>query len=413
MLNIETAINKLEKFYLRICLLTIYRLYSIFKIKEVRRKKTIKVLFAVTELGAWKTEELFIAMANHPRFEPVIGISASPENYYDFDRLKSYVVSKGYKFYNLDDYLTESAWTAERPDIVFYSKPYLGAIRHDQEFMKHLDSLFCHVPYAPNVLNERWAIRQPYYEYVWLRFFENDDVVDEYSPFLTRKSNIRVTGLPMYDCFLNYNIENRANVWKPQDKLKKKIIWAPHHTIGDLHTTGIAYSTFLDFADFMLEMAEKYQDEVQWAFKPHPVLYNKLLSVWGKERTDSYYEKWKNMSNTQLESGEYVDLFMQSDAMIHDCSSFTIEYQYTHNPVLYIVRDPNHSNNMTRYAAKAFDVHYKSFDKTEIEGFINNVIKGIDSMYSERMDYYNKYLLPPSGKNACENIINAILTNNQ
>ena len=79
------------------------------------------------------------------------------------------------------------------------------------------------MPYAPNVLNERWAIRQPYYEYVWLRFFENDDVVDEYSPFLTRKSNIRVTGLPMYDCFLNYNIENRANVWKPQDKLKKKI----------------------------------------------------------------------------------------------------------------------------------------------------------------------------------------------
>ena len=56
--------------------------------------------------------------------------------------------------------------------------------------------------------------------------------------------------------------------------------------------------------------------------------------------------EWESLSNAQLETGKYVDLFMTSDAMIHDCGSFTIEYHYTLKPVMYLVKGEEHTKMM-------------------------------------------------------------------
>lgn len=37
------------------------------------------------------------------------------------------------------------------------------------------------------------------------------------------------------------------------------------------------------------------------------------------------------------------------------------------------------------------------------------VAEGKDDKKDQRVQYYNDFLLPPCGKSACENIINAIL----
>lgn len=88
----------------------------------------------------------------------------------------------------------------------------------------------------------------------------------------------------------------------------------------------------------MVTFAQKYKDKVQIVFKPHPMLYRTLCehSEWGKERTDAYYSMWNNMSNTQLEEGDYTELFMQSDAMIHDCGSFILEYLAVDKPCMFL-----------------------------------------------------------------------------
>lgn len=168
-------------------------------------------------------------------------------------------------------------------------------------------------------------------------------------------------------------------------------------------------SSFLENGELILELMHKYEDKVQWAFKPHPLLYTKLIKIWGKEKTDRYYDEWKNAENSQYENGQYDALFKYSDAMIHDCSSFTIEYHYTKNPVMYLLRQQGRESTYNEFGQRAFDLHYKGHTKEEIEQFIENVINGIDPLKEEREKLYNECLIPPHGKTACENIINAIL----
>ena len=81
-------------------------------------------------------------------------------------------------------------------------------------------------------------------------------------------------------------------------KREKRIIWAPHHTIPTAPNL-LEYSTFLDVAEIMLEIAEEYKEELQIAFKPHPFLLKKLYNIWGKEQTHAYYGKWAQLGNTQ------------------------------------------------------------------------------------------------------------------
>ena len=198
-----------------------------------------------------------------------------------------------------------------------------------------------------------------------------------------------------------------SSPWIDQTIKKKKIIWAPHYSIN--RNTAFHYSTFLVYYDYMLELAEKYKDYIQIAFKPHPYLLTKLYEIWGKDKTDRYYSSWENGVNTQLVLGDYVSLFMHSDALIHDCSSFTIEYHYTKNPVLYLIKDDHHADGLNEFGKKAFKMHYLGRNEEDIESFVINIIQGKDNMKKKREDFYKRYLLPPYGKPASINIINAIL----
>ena len=71
----------------------------------------------------------------------------------------------------------------------------------------------------------------------------------------------------------------------------------------------------MTYAADMVELAKKYQDSIQFAFKPHPVLKFRLINIWGEQKTEEYYKLWETMPNTQLETGDYIDLFLTSDAL--------------------------------------------------------------------------------------------------
>ena len=199
------------------------------------------------------------------------------------------------------------------------------------------------------------------------------------------------------------------DVWPNKDN-RKRIIYAPHHTVGDLHMSGIAYSTFLEYSDFMLRLRDKYKEQAYFVFKPHPRLYKNLLSLWGEKKTEEYYNSWNLSGYSHLETnGDYLALFKHSDALIHDCGSFTIEYLCMDNPVMYLSFDDHHSDNMNEVAKKAYDLHYKGRSETDIEEFIKSVIKAEDPMAEERASFKEEYLATPNGKSACVNIMNVIL----
>ena len=216
--------------------------------------------------------------------------------------------------------------------------------------------------------------------------------------------NAAVSGYPGTEVFLRGDY-NPADVWKKQECEKKRVIWAPHHTIDKT----LELSTFLLRCDDMLALAQKYKDSIQFVFKPHPLLKFKLQQEWGVERVNQYYSRWASMENTQLEETSYVDIFLTSDAMIHDCGSFTTEYLFTHKPVMYLTHDEHFSERFNPFGLEAFQCHYKGSSVDEIEKFLRDVVlEGDDPKASQRQQFFDNYLQPIDGEMPSEKIIHII-----
>lgn len=225
--------------------------------------------------------------------------------------------------------------------------------------------------------------------------------------------NMIVTGVPVMDILLKDKKEFE-NPWRQNGK--KRIIYAPHHTISSETFKSMSpydYSTFLKYADHILELAQKYNESTEWAFKPHPLLRAKLNQIWGVERTDAYYRRWRDLENAQVSEGEYIGLFKHSDAMIHDCGSFKIEYLYTGNPVMYLMNNGQEYDYPNTQTLKALELHYQAFEMKDIETFILNVVNEVDILKEARGEFLAQYLTTPYNKSACDNIINAILGNEE
>lgn len=379
------------------------------KIKSLRNKELIKVIFVVEELGSWKTENLYLQMLNHPRFSPQLLLLPEVSAHYAYDIVHNYFIEKGYNFSTMKP--GERIVNKYHPDIIFYQKPYSGIISHEYYYLENINTIFCYVFYA--FMNRCYPglNKNHFLKTVWQLYADNEICVKELRSVLNNKAkNMIITGIPMMDELLKGKVFYN-NPWK-EGGVKKCIIYAPHHTIFTdtvKFSSPYDYSTFFQYADFMLEMAKKYKDKVQWAFKPHPLLKMKLYKIWGNDKTDAYYRKWQEMDNCQLSEGEYLGLFKHSDAMIHDCGSFKIEYLYTDNPVMYLIKEDQEFDYPNWQTREALKLHYHAQSKEDIELFIQNVIAGIDPLKEDRKSFVHSYLTPPHGKSACENIINAIL----
>lgn len=345
-------------------------------------------------------------MLAHPRFEPILCISPCLGYPGAESSLINYCKSKGYNYFLLDPNKTISEQITL--DFVTPEKPYVKEIHRLHQIDNNRSIPYIVIPYFLSTIVVSWYVNQRVNILCWRQFVNNESCSSEWARIRRYKwKNYAVTGLPVMDELLTPKME-LSDDW-PNNDGRKRIIYAPHHTIADMHATGIGYSTFLDYYKVMLEIRDRYRDKVFFVFKPHPSLRNKLNELWGKEQTEAYYKSWEEPGISHVKEGKYLSLFKYSDAMIHDCSSFTVEYMYMDNPVMYLVRDDNHDQNMIPYAKKAYDLHYKGRNAYDIETFIENVINGNDPLREERKKYKEKWLLPPNGKTACENIINYIL----
>lgn len=377
-------------------------------VENVRKRDKIRVLFVLSQLPKWKTEALYQAMLNHSRFEPILGVALGIVDYPTMEAEKlsvllNYIKGKGYDYTELR--LTADIQERVKPDVVFYEEAD-GGINPSIYFSSLHDILFCYSCYGILTLTEKSLYNSPYHNICWKWFVESPFIIDYAKTVMSNKAkNLCYTGTPIVDELL-IERETYADPWKVQRQHKKRIIWAPHHTIG-IGKEEISYGCFLEVAEGMKMLAEQYSDDVQWAFKPHPSLKQKLYYLWGEERTNAYWAFWSDSENCQLEEGKYISLFKYSDAIIHDSSSFTAEYLYMRKPCMYLVNGKEHSLN--DFGNACYDLYYKGNNAEDIEQFVQNVIHDIDSRKEERDKFFNDYLLPPNGKTACQNIIDSIL----
>ncbi len=398
-------------------------LYTLYLIKRapkrhrkavelVRKKETLKVAFFLNHESVWKYELLFDLMLQHPRFEPKIFVCpvvnfGVKNMLFEMDKAFEAFKNKGYNVIKTYDKETVNYLDIKKtfsPDIIFYTSPY-ETLQDYRFYIKQFpDTLTCYVPYSIPTVNYTFTYNLDFHNLVW-KIFSETEIHQKMASEKQRNKGINriVTGYPGFDPLLIN--KNPKEVWKNKNPALKKIIWTPHHLMNELSKV----SNFLEYYDFFLELAINYKDKLQIAFNPHPLLRVKLENDpnWGKEKTDIYYNKWMNLENGQFGDGYYIDLFLTSDALIHDSGSFMAEYLFTGNPSLFMVRDKSIMDYWSVFGEKTLAVHYQSRNQKQVIDFIENVVlMGNDSMKEERNTFVQNTLLPKNNLTASQNIMN-------
>jgi len=367
------------------------------------KKTPLKVVFVLTHLSVFKTRTVFEKMLRDSAFEPLIIIAPyiienKKKMFSDMDEMYSYFSKFNYPVIHAYNY-KNSSWIDiqkdVKPDMIIMSNPH--KLTMDSYYSDLYENFICYyVPYShqmsktPNYIDQ---YNQLFHNVMYRIFAPQSSELLIFKKYSVRKSkNILVTGYPATEILMDRNYKAK-NFWKKQNKIKKKIIFAPHHTID---TPNLPYANFLKYADYFKKLVKIHEDTIQWAFKPHPLLKGKLKKhkEWGEDKTNEYWDFWENGSNTQLEEKGYEDLFLTSDAMIHDSGSFLIEYLYVNKPVMYLTSSSLIIDHFNPFGCEAFDICLHGENFNDIDLFIDSVIQNRDIMKEKREQFLEKNITP-------------------
>ena len=401
---------------------------------RLRKQEKIVVGFIVNYSSTWIGDELYNLLDNSERFEPYIFLMA---NYIGLDeRMVREEYEKNLAFFqkkrlrivgtlNLEDgrlYTWEEI--GFRPEICIWTTPWMGLFHSDYRLEKYpLSVLHTYIPYGYLLAENKNATfvydqyNQLIHNVAW-KIFECTamDVKMAHKYSFIGDASACYTGYPKMDKFYQYE-KNGEDIWEKVEKKSgkkkaKRIIYAPHHSIEDEGT--VIFSTFQYNYNFMLELAQKYENETIWILKPHPQLKYKAIRAGifeNEEEWEKYINSWKSLKNAYvMEKGDYKDLFLYSDAMILDSISFLAEYLYADKPGLFLCRPEQYFNDIGQ-GIKGVYYLADGKSKEEIRKFVADIVIGQrdykhkerQELFKENMDYVNM-----TGKTAAENIYNKL-----
>ena len=202
-------------------------------------------------------------------------------------------------------------------------------------------------------------------------------------------SRVVIAGIPKMDYLpcIKKNVRER-----------KRILICPHHSIDEIKFANlINLSNFTRYYDLILKLPERYP-QIDWIFRPHPFLMETMIDCagWTKEQADDYIAKFCSFANAEYKpNGDCFDMFVNSDAMIQDCSSFLAEYHLTGHPQCYVLKSVDHIPTQFDWWGQELLGHtYKAYSEQDIIDFIDNVvIAGNDPMKEERMKFAKEKLM--------------------
>lgn len=381
-------------------------------LEQIKAKDVKKIVFFVLNMGMWKYDGLIQLLKKDTRFEvtvvsfdmPQFNKSNSEEHQ---KRIREYCIANDLNFIPGYNYQTNqyADLTNLNPDIVSYTQPYnIGYTPWlIDAFKEH--SLFIYTPYGISVTDGRYLYDTYLTNIAW-KIFVGSNIEKEYLNrcLSVNSGNQVVTGFSIYDQLNNPSINKN-----PWSSMKKKVIWAPHHSIDNKFS--FSSSNFERICNEMVELAKKYHDLIEFAFKPHPILKERLIEKWGIEKADKYYRQWEGMPNTFICEGDYAELFAYSDGIIHDCASFVCEYLMTTKPALYVVNGSDVPEGVSNeIGIKCFNQHYHAKEISEIDIYLRSIIiEGNDILKNQRISFVNQYLIPPHGNTVGQNMMNELL----
>lgn len=372
------------------------RVLRCFLLRKLRNKLKVDVIFIVKLTSQWKYDSIYNRFHSDNRFNTSVFVLPDmdiPNWEEQFNKSYMYFKNKSYNVVNLFDLKTNNYINRINScDLVFFSRLPSA---NDPSFVKRLLSRFsCYVPYSifsdTNYNAQYGAVN---HKLLW-KYYVPSGSHKNMAYSSSRLVNTVAVGYPNYDFYYSGGAV-KSDRWKKQKYPKKKLIWSPHWTIF-FDDEKQYFSNFILMAEFMIIIANKYSDSMQFAFKPHPNLKKQLYDSydWGRKKTDEYFAEWDKLDNGQLEEYEYEDLFMSSDALINDSVSFLAEYLYSNKPQCYIISNgdiiENHFND---FGKKIVSALYVAVTEEEVERFITDVVlEENDVLYEKRINIFNATL---------------------
>ena len=364
-------------------------------VENIRRKDKIRVGFYFEFSSHWCGDDLYNLFAQDERFEPTIFVPVDYRN--EFNRDESLSDLEKFKARGLNVLaMKKSSLDIPKQDILFRLRPYPEYIPPAFKLtnIKVKETLLVNIPYSFTVVVDyRSTANYPLFNVLWKKFFPSTVLLERHKE-VNKVGMPRgvYSGYPKLDVFFKHDSKFHFG-WKMVRPDAKKIIWAPHWSIGK---RGVRQATFHWNYQFMYEFA-KAHPEISWVVKPHPLLFRSTLALKlfsSPEALREYFQKWDDLPNAQVYTGTYYnDVFATSDGMIHDCCSFTAEYQYVNKPMIFLTRE--RSFKLDELGEEILKASYlvNGKDLNAIATLIQRVfIEGDDYKATERKAVFDKYL---------------------
>ncbi|EAI4070947.1 hypothetical protein APU49_06260 [Campylobacter jejuni] len=378
-INVENKYNNIQKHYE-------YVRQDIKKAVLLGGK--IRVGFFIVEVSQY--DSIVLAMEKSTIFKPcvvVIPDVARKDRMIDTMRIAYSNFSQ--KFQNVimgyDEKTGEYLDYSNDFDIVFFSNPYQSMV-HEKHFIwnflnKKVLTCFQNYGFFTLIYGRTHIAQTPFYNSCWKIFVDSPENYQDLLAYQPMKAkNTFVSGYCKMDDIGNF-------IRTPSSR--KRILLCPHHTVN---MKALAISNFLRYSNFFLELPKKYP-EVDFIFRPHLLLFWTLKQIWGEKLTDEYLDKMKSFSNVFYDdSKDFKQSFVDSDAIIHDCGSFTAEYLFMNKPACYMLKNEEQiQKDFLPMGQKCLENYYKAYCEDDICKFIEDVvISGYDEIAHQRADFSKK-----------------------
>ena len=359
----------------------------------LKKRDKLNIGFVIYDTSMWCGDRLYNMFAQNPRYQTTVFLCLRRGH---GELIKS-DFGKGVELFKARGINVVEVRNGEmkipKQDVLIYLTPYFKPLpKQFKDSTLTSETLIANIPYSlgAGVFGAQHIFVMD--EVLW-RTFPSSKLLARRSTVhkKTPPSRVIYSGAPKMDEIVVQSEEVSQFDWKMAQPDAVKIIWSPHWSV----MLDNGSSTFRWNHEFFYEYA-KAHPETSWVVKPHPNLL--FSAVDGKifpsiPALKEYFKRWDELPNAKVVTGGYYQsIFATSDGIINDSASFIIEYQYTHKPMLMLMRDTAKFNELGK-AIIAANYHVDGRDYEGIANFIEDVlIKHNDTQLEARTKVFDENL---------------------
>ncbi len=287
-----------------------------------------------------------------------------------YNKTKAHFISRYGEEHVLDGWNCESDQFADildRFDIVYYANPYDDLVHkfHSIKYATHKNVLPIYISYGYDVgrYTTLSRLKSPELNFVWKLFADTTYTYHDYvNDQIIKGRNVVLAGYSKMDTLIQYPV-SKSN--------RKRILISPHHSII---RTDIPLSNFLEFYNLILRLPDLFPD-IDFVFRPHPLLFPIMINegIWSKERVNQYLTDLQSKGVVYSTEGDYLKVFAECDAIVHDCGSFTVEWLFTGKPGCYVYNKNLNEDYLTTLMKNALTSYTIAKSENDILNFIRQI----------------------------------------